>query len=105
MQLSLFCAHRYKRRQCILAPGHWGSHDDGALSWTIDIKWPTWRGRKVGGVMVDRWIVKFGERYYVAQRFEDAGKARAFVRECLRMFRSSVDSCHVVRLKPSAVKK
>jgi len=43
-QLSLFCAHRYKRHLCILAPGHWGSHDDGATSWTIDIRWPKTRG-------------------------------------------------------------
>lgn len=47
-QLSLFCGHVYKRHVCVLFPDHWGSHDDGALSWTIGIKWPAARGRKAG---------------------------------------------------------
>jgi len=54
MQLSLFCGHVFrgahlgvrKTRRCILTPGHYGSHWDSVVAWTVGCKWADWRGRK-----------------------------------------------------------
>jgi len=48
-QLSLLCGHVYRGHRCVRLPLHFGVHDDGTLSWTVGMKWPNWRGRKVGG--------------------------------------------------------
>lgn len=47
-QASLFCGHRYKQRVCVVERDHFGSHFDGRTHWTVGMKWPNWRGRKVG---------------------------------------------------------
>ena len=50
VQMPLLCNHQYKGHTCVRLPGHYSSHSDGDLSWTVDVKWPPLRrGRKVGG--------------------------------------------------------
>jgi hypothetical protein len=48
-QMTLLCNHQYKGHTCVRLPDHYGVHDDGELSWTVGMKWPQRRGRKVGG--------------------------------------------------------